>query len=81
MKIIKCDVCGKQLDLEQTHIIGDFMEPSKNVDLCGKCLDVYRGMESSFLIERGNIRKKYEGALDELKNQYKEKILKLRKNS
>ena len=81
MRVIKCDVCGKQLGLEQTHIIGDFMEPSENVDLCGKCLDVYKGMESSFLIERGNIRKKYERALDELKNQYKEKILKLRKNS
>lgn len=77
MKVIKCDVCGKQLDLEQTHIIGDFMEPSKNVDLCGKCLDVYRDMESSFLIE---IRKKYERSLDELKNQYKEKISKLREN-
>lgn len=81
MRVIKCDVCGKQLDLEETHIIGDFMEPIKTIDLCGKCLDVYRGMESSFLIERGNIRKKYEGALDELKNQYKEKISKLRKNN
>ena len=81
MKVIKCDVCGKELDFNEVHIISDFMEPIKSVDLCSKCLDVYRGMESSFLIERGNIRKKYEGALDELRNQYKKEILKLRKIS
>lgn len=44
MKIIKCDVCGKELDFNEVHIISDFMEPIRTVDLCGKCLDVYRGM-------------------------------------
>lgn len=81
MKVIKCDVCGKELDFNEVHIISDFMEPIRTVDLCSKCLDVYRGMESSFLIERGDIRKKYEEVLDDLKEKYKKEILKLRKNN
>lgn len=80
MKVIKCDVCGKELDFNEVHIISDFMEPIKTVDLCSKCLDVYRDMESSFLIERGNIRKKYEEVLDELKEKYKKRNIKITKN-
>jgi len=81
MKVIKCDICGKEIELKETRVMSDFIKQYNTLDLCEKCLDIYQSLESSFINERMKLCEKYEKDLEKLLNKYKKEVLKLRENS
>lgn len=81
MKVIKCDVCGKELSMDEAYIITDFINYSNCIDICEECQIVYKDIESEFLQEQHEIFEQRQKDIYDLKEKYKKEILKLRKNS
>lgn len=81
MKVIKCDVCGKELNMDESYIITDFINYGSGIDACKECRKVYKAIESEFLQEQHEIFEQRRKDINDLKEKYKKEILKLRKNS
>ena len=78
MRVIKCDICGKELN---SPMYTDTGFDNENMDLCGKCHNIYNSIGQSYMAERHEIWEKRESDLIRLKEKYKKKILELRENS
>lgn len=76
MKVIKCDICGGEVDFDDVSILNDFTNPCENIDLCKKCLSGYRDLESSFKQDRKKIHNEYAERMETLINKYRKDILK-----
>lgn len=81
MKLIRCDVCGKELNMDEAYIITDFINYGSCIDACEECREVYKTIESKFLQEQHEIFEQRQKDITDLKEKYKKEILKLRKNS
>lgn len=81
MKVIKCDICGKEVNMDALYIITDFINYGNCIDSCEECNDIYKDIENKFLEEQHEIYDKRQRELVDLKEKYKKEILKLRENS
>lgn len=82
MRVIKCDVCGKEMLYGyEINQYTDFTENDCFVDLCDNCYDLYRDLHSEYLSESRKIHEEFAKKIDILREKYKKEILKLRKNS
>jgi len=69
MKVIKCDMCNKEL--KDSEVCNRYTETQK-FDLCEKCERIYEQCDSEVSAKRKELRKKYE---EEIKKET-EKIFK-----
>lgn len=79
MKVIKCDVCEKIIEYGESTTTSDFINYGSGIDLCEECYETYKKLEKSFLEQQHEIYEKRQKELDNLKEEYKKEILKLRK--
>lgn len=79
MILIKCDICGKELDDYDVYTTLDFMKYGSGIDLCKECRDIYKSLEQSYLEEQHEIYEKRQKDIINLQEKYKKEILKLKK--
>ena len=80
MRLIKCDICGKELNDNDVYTTMDFMKCGSDIDLCKECRNIYKNLEQSYLEEQHEIYEKRQKDIINLQEKYKKEILKL-KNS
>lgn len=79
MRLIKCDVCNKELDDYNVYTTMDFINYGSGIDLCEECRNVYKDLEQSYLEEQNEIYEKKQKDIINLQEKYKKEILKLKK--
>lgn len=79
MRVIKCDICGEELNGKMVYDV--FGIDDNKIDLCGKCHKIYKDVGKSYKAERNEILEKKNRELTRLKEKFWEKIIELRENS
>ncbi len=62
MKIVKCDICEKELKLNEVNERGCY---DRILDLCEECYEIYEKADKEVAEKRIEIRNKYEKEIKE----------------